>query len=141
MDNLEWVTYAENNIHALESELRHPRGCRIAMINSDGVIINEFKSVSEASRETGIGRGVISHCVMDESALQADLHGKRLGSVTTIPFTGVRQKMSYCWKCKNGFNSEEIVCANRNICVKRQSFNRILPARILMRLLQILPST
>lgn len=88
MDNLEWVTYAENNIHALESELRHPRGCRIAMINSDGVIINEFKSVSEASRETGIGIVAISRCVNGRIRTAGGFTWKKIGKCNDYPVYG-----------------------------------------------------
>lgn len=61
--NLEWVSYSKNNIHALKNGLRIPRGTRIRQMDFDGSIVAEFKSVSEASRNTGIGRAVISHCV------------------------------------------------------------------------------
>lgn len=63
VSNLEWVSYSENNIHALENGLRNPRGTYIRQMNLDGSPIAEFKSVCEASRNTGIGRGMISHCV------------------------------------------------------------------------------
>lgn len=88
VDNLEWATYAENNIHALKSELRHPRRCDIAMVDSDGVIINEFKSVSEASRETGIGRGVISHCVNGRIRTAGGFVWKKIGKCNDYPVYG-----------------------------------------------------
>ena len=61
--NLEWVSYSENNIHAIENGLRIPRGTCVRQMNFNGSVVTEFKSVSEASRVTGIGRSVISHCV------------------------------------------------------------------------------
>ena len=61
--NLEWASYSENNIHALKNGLRIPRGTRVRQMDFDGSVIAEFKSVSEASRFTGVGRAVISHCV------------------------------------------------------------------------------
>lgn len=61
--NLEWASYSENNIHALHHGLRNPRGNMIIQKSLSGDIIAEYKSACEASRVTGIGRGVISHCV------------------------------------------------------------------------------
>ena len=63
VSNLEWSSYSENNTHAIRNNLRSARGCRIFQYTKDGCIVNEFMSVSEASRATGIGRGTISHCV------------------------------------------------------------------------------
>lgn len=63
IENLEWVTYTDNNIHALKLGLRNPRGCKVVQFDDRGNVVSIFKSVSEASRETGIGRGVISHCI------------------------------------------------------------------------------
>lgn len=63
ISNLEWVSYTENNIHALQNNLRRPRGVRVTQYDVYGNKINEFKSVSEAARLTGIGRCVISNCI------------------------------------------------------------------------------
>lgn len=61
--NLEWVSYSENNIHALKNGLRNPGGICIRQMDLDGRFISDFKSACEASRVTGIGRAMISHCV------------------------------------------------------------------------------
>lgn len=61
--NLEWASYSENNIHALKNGLRNPRGAYIRQMNLDGGYVSDFRSVCEASRATGIGRSMISHCV------------------------------------------------------------------------------
>lgn len=61
--NLEWTSYADNNIHALRTGLRKPRGTSVVQKTMDGREISWFRSVCEASRVTGIGRSSISHCV------------------------------------------------------------------------------
>lgn len=61
--NLEWASYTRNNTHALENKLRHPRGTHIRQIDSHGNTVCEYVSICEASRQTGIGRSMISHCV------------------------------------------------------------------------------
>lgn len=63
VNNLEWCTYSHNNKHALENNLRKPRGRNIIQLTLDNKIINEFISVSEAARITSINRGNISHCL------------------------------------------------------------------------------
>lgn len=65
--NLEWASYAENNIHALLNELRHPRGNEIAKMIMNGNIVARYKSACEASRLIGIGRSSISHCLNGRS--------------------------------------------------------------------------
>lgn len=63
VSNLEWATYRENNIHALNNGLRKPRGNKIAQYTLKGDLVSIYKSACEASRVTGIGRGSISHCL------------------------------------------------------------------------------
>lgn len=63
VSNLEWATYSENNIHALKTGLRNPRGGWICQKTLDGDVVAKFRSVCEASRLTGVGRANISHCV------------------------------------------------------------------------------
>lgn len=62
ISNLEWASHSENNTHALALKLRQPRSNWVVQL-SNNKVIGVFRSVSEASRITGIGRGVISHCV------------------------------------------------------------------------------
>lgn len=63
VNNLEWCSYADNNVHALNNNLRKPRGNKIVQKDLDGNIIRVFKSTCEASRITNISRGSISHCL------------------------------------------------------------------------------
>lgn len=63
VDNLEWASYSENNTHALRCHLRKPRGQIIAQYDLCGELISTYQSVSEAARETNLGRSSISHCV------------------------------------------------------------------------------
>lgn len=64
VENLEWSTYGDNNMHALRNNLRRPRGNKIAQKDlKTKEIINIYKSTCEASRQTGISRGGISHCL------------------------------------------------------------------------------
>ena len=61
--NLEWVSYADNNIHALHTGLRKPRGNVIMQYTVDGKYVATYKSACEAARVTGFSRGAISHCL------------------------------------------------------------------------------
>lgn len=63
VDNLEWVTTSENNQHAIDTHLREPRGVGVIQYDLKGNFIASYKSVTEASRVTGISRGMISHNV------------------------------------------------------------------------------
>ena len=64
--NLEWVTGSENMQHALKSNLWKPNierareisreksSIAVSQINEKGDVVNTFKSISSAERETGI---------------------------------------------------------------------------------------
>lgn len=85
VDNLEWATYGENNVHALHNGLRHPRGNPVAQLK-DGILINKYKSMIEASRQTGISYGMISHCIHGRSKSAGGYEWKPYSEgVTTIP--------------------------------------------------------
>lgn len=63
VSNLEWATYSDNNIHALCTGLRSPRGNVIAQFDLEGNLVNVYMSARQASRDTGISYGMISHCL------------------------------------------------------------------------------
>ena len=73
VDNLEWVTCAENLLHAWRVLKRTPcgnikkgfenkRSIKVKQIK-DGIIIKEFGSLSDAERETGVRVSSISRCM------------------------------------------------------------------------------
>ena len=64
VSNLEWVTTRENNIHARVTGLHLSDGDKAVNQIKDGKIINTFKSISLASRITGINRGNINQCCL-----------------------------------------------------------------------------
>lgn len=63
VNNLEWTPYSKNNLHALNAGLRNPRGNRVVQCDMSDNAISIYRSVSDAARATGIGRGMISHCL------------------------------------------------------------------------------
>jgi hypothetical protein len=61
VDNLEWATRRENDHHARVTGLHKSDGDKSVIQKRDGKIIAVFKSVSEASRKTGISRSCIGN--------------------------------------------------------------------------------
>ena len=54
VDNLEWVTHAENMAHAKENDLNEGTRKPVAQYNLNGEFIRSFKSINEASEVTGL---------------------------------------------------------------------------------------
>lgn len=86
VSNLEWASYADNNIHALINNLRRPRGVAVQQFTMDGDLLKTYKSVTQAAKETGVSRGMISHCVNGRLESASGYKWKKLlESQTTIP--------------------------------------------------------
>lgn len=87
VENLEWCSYSYNNTHALENNLRRPRGNRVLQCELNGTVVNSFRSICEAARRTGLGRSSISHCVNGRQRTYAGFvwrYENNLESQTTI---------------------------------------------------------
>lgn len=68
IDNLEWMSYTENNKHAVESGLntiQHRRNCKgsikVSQFSLSGELIKTYPSMRQAERETGITATEIGH--------------------------------------------------------------------------------
>ena len=81
LNNLEWVTYSENNQHAFDIGLRHGANPKVVIqYDKNGSFIKEYESILLASKETKIIRQSICR----------HLSGQR-------PFAG-----GFVWKLKSG---------------------------------------
>ena len=87
VENLEWMSYSENNIHALKNDLRKSRGNPIAQYDKDGLLINTYISSMDAERKTGITHLNISQCINGRtSSAGGYVWRKILDGQTTIPY-------------------------------------------------------
>ena len=68
VNNLEWVTAKENIKHSFKNNLQNNKDKRkkVVMKTLEGKLIARFKSVSQASKETGITRQGIGNCCNGE---------------------------------------------------------------------------
>lgn len=65
VENLEWCTQSENEIHAYKNGLACNDNQKIKVYQYDinGNLINEYESLSEASKKTGVNIQKISLCI------------------------------------------------------------------------------
>lgn len=115
VENLEWVSYAKNNIHALKTKLRHPRGTPIKQIDEYGNVVHEYVSVCEASRQTGIGRSMISHCVNGREKSAGGFYWKRIEKCNDYLEKESTPDDELLVEVQELRTAEDIVCSGRNI--------------------------
>lgn len=92
--NLEWASYSDNNIHALNNSLRYPRGDAVAQKTIDGDVINIFRSAVDAEKETGISKGSISHCINGRTKTAGGYIWEKLEGQSTIESTNINSEAS-----------------------------------------------
>ena len=67
VSNLEWMSRIDNLRYGTGQERSiRKRSIPVSQYDLQGNLINTYKSAREASRQTGINQGGISHCVKDE---------------------------------------------------------------------------
>ena len=66
VENLEWCTYLQNNVHSIKAGLTTPRkGTKIIMDNNGDKI--HFRSMGEANKKIGISNATIIRSLLTES--------------------------------------------------------------------------
>lgn len=114
VSNLEWATFSENNTHALLNNLRHPRSNWVVQI-SEGSIVGTFKSVSEASRRTGVCRSAISHCINHLTQTAGGYRWYKIEECNDYLAYESTTEDELPLEVQERVLPEDIVCADRNI--------------------------
>lgn len=118
--NLEWASYSANNIHALQNNLRKPRGNPIAQYSKDGELIAVFSSSLEAERATGITHMNISQCLHGRTQSAGGFVWRKiLDGQTTIPHGSTSEIDTDGSALHPDNTDEDIVCATGNSGLKR----------------------
>ena len=114
VSNLEWVTYGENNVHALVHNLRQPRGNALFQLDLDGNKRGEYKSMWDAFRKTGVSVGMISHCVNHRYKTAGGFVWVKESEFNDYPdreYGGVQHHR----KCAASRTDDDIVCPDSNV--------------------------
>lgn len=114
VSNLEWATYAENNIHALNNKLRKPRGDRIFQLSPNGRLLKEYKSACEAERITGISRATISHCLNGRAKTAGGFKWIKVEKCNDYPGYGSTTEDELPSEVQERGSPEDIVCSGEN---------------------------
>ena len=88
VSNLEWVSYRDNNVHALVHNLRKPKkGIPVVHYDKDGKFVAIYNSSIEASKATGYNVCSISHCLtgLQDHVYDGSKFVRYQEGVTTIP--------------------------------------------------------
>lgn len=88
VSNLEWVSYRDNNVHALVHHLRKPKkGTPVIQYDKDGNYVATYNSSVEASKSTGYNACSISHCIngIQDHVYDGSKFVRYHEGVTTIP--------------------------------------------------------
>lgn len=115
VSNLEWTTYSRNNQHALDKGLRKPRGVSVVQRDLGGNEIKRFRSVCEASRETGIGRSIISHCVNHRVKSAGGFLWEKINECNDYLGDESTSEDEFPMEAQEPLYAEDIVCSNGNI--------------------------
>ena len=78
VDNLEWVTNKENQIHKFQIGLGNNFTRKIKQYDLEGNLVNEFNSIALASKEIGISKGAIQSVLLNKRKTAAGFIWKYL---------------------------------------------------------------
>lgn len=115
VENLEWASYTDNNIHALQNKLRNPRSNMIKQLSIDGDNVKNYISVSEAARMTQISRGMISHCLNGRTKIAGGYRWEYVEKCNDYLTNESTVDDELPLEAQERLITEDIVCTNGNI--------------------------